>query len=227
MKLKDLSKKNFIKEVIFYNSKIYSIFLSEGDEYDELPMTIMINILDFPLFPTEDYHHAFIPWDKINKKLALDDIFETHFIELSKFRRLIKKGELDLNDPKVRLLLLLNESTDKNLIRKVINMDKHANSIYEKAVSALQNKKEYLAYIRAEQAELDYKAQIRYAEEKGEEVGLKKGEEVGIEKGKIEGKLEGKLEEKMEIAIKLKKLDRPINEIAEITGLPVEEIKKL
>ncbi|MCL2157643.1 MAG: hypothetical protein FWH54_06445, partial [Methanobrevibacter sp.] len=87
----------------------------------------------------------------------------------------------------------------------------------------LKNQKEYLAYIRAEQAELDEKAQLRYATEigveKGEKKGLKKGEKIGLEKGKIE--------EKIEIAIKLKKLDYPPKEIAKITGIPEKEIKEL
>ncbi|WP_449437371.1 hypothetical protein [Pedobacter steynii] len=38
---------------------------------------------------------------------------------------------------------------------------------------------------------------------------------------------EGKLEEKREIAIKLISMNTPIEKIAEITGLPIEEIEKL
>ncbi|MCL2156971.1 MAG: hypothetical protein FWH54_03000 [Methanobrevibacter sp.] len=78
-------------------------------------------------------------------------------------------------------------------------MDKHINKIYEKAQLALQNQEEYLAYIRAEQAELDRKAQIKYGERKG----------------------------KIEVAIKLKKLGYPIKEIAEITGISVEKIREI
>ena len=46
-------------------------------------------------------------------------------------------------------------------------------------------------------------------------------------KGKLEGKIEGKLEEKREIATKLISMNIPINQIAEITGLSIEEIEKL
>ena len=45
-----------------------------------------------------------------------------------------------------------------NLMEKVINMDKSVNKMYEKTLHVLQDQKEYLAYIRVEQAELDYKA---------------------------------------------------------------------
>ena len=36
--------------------------------------------------------------------------------------------------------------------------DKSVNKMYEKTLDVLQDQKEYLAYIRVEQAELDYKA---------------------------------------------------------------------
>jgi predicted transposase/invertase (TIGR01784 family) len=55
--------------------------------------------------------------------------------------------------------------------------------------------------------------------------------EDAVEEGKIEGKIEGikegKIEGKIEIARKLKKRGRPATEIAEDTGLPVDEIEKL
>ncbi|MCL2114950.1 MAG: hypothetical protein FWH29_01880 [Methanobrevibacter sp.] len=82
-------------------------------------------------------------------------------------------------------------------------MDESVNKMFEKTIHVLQDQREYLAYIRAEQADLDYKAQIKYATDKGRE------------------------EEKIKIAIKLKKLDYPLKEIAKITGMPVKEIKKL
>jgi predicted transposase/invertase (TIGR01784 family) len=208
-------QEKFHKRSHFYNSKIYSIFLNEGKDYDELPMSIMINILDFNLLKSENYHHAFILYDKINKKYTIGDILETHYIELPKLRKKVKTGNIDLNNPKIRLLLLLDEKTPQKLIQKVINMDKNVNNIYQKALNALQNQKEYLSYIRAEQAELDYKAQLKYAEK------------TGVKKGKFEGKVEGKADSKIEIAIKLKKLDITLEKIAEITGIPVEEIEEL
>ncbi|MCL2115953.1 MAG: hypothetical protein FWH29_07010, partial [Methanobrevibacter sp.] len=153
----------------------------------------------------------------------LNDIQETHFIELPTLRQELKKHELDLNDPKIRLNILFNKKTPKKLLQKVIKMDKHINKMYEKAQLALQNQEEYLAYIRAEQAELDHKAQIRYGERKGEKNGVKKGEKIGVKKGEKIGLKKGK----MEVAIKLKKLAYPIKEIAEVTGISVEKIKEI
>ena len=45
--------------------------------------------------------------------------------------------------------------------------------------------------------------------------------------GHVEGKAEGKAEGKIETAILCKKKGMPIEDIAEITGLSIEEIEKL
>ncbi|MBB5438494.1 putative transposase/invertase (TIGR01784 family) [Pedobacter sp. AK017] len=60
-------------------------------------------------------------------------------------------------------------------------------------------------------AKSDWNAGIRYAEKKAKE----------------EGKLEGKLEEKLEIALKMKAKGTTKEDIAETTGLSIDEIEKL
>ena len=201
------TQKKFHKRSHFYNSKILSIFLNVGEDYGDMPKIIMINILDFNLHENGNYHKTFVLCDKKNKEYILDDILETHYIELPKFRKEVKKGNINLSNPKDRLILLLNKNTPQNLIDKVIKMDKFAKNIYNKTLHVLQDQQEYLSYIRVQQAEQDKKNIVKYAEEKGEQKGLKKG--------------------KVEIAIKLKKLDFSIEQIAEITEMPLAEIKKL
>ena len=61
--------------------------------------------------------------------------------------------------------------------------------------------------------------------------GIKEGKLEGIKEGKLEGIKEGKLEGikegKLEVAKKLLNKKFSIEEIAGLTGLPVEEIQKL
>jgi len=209
----------FHKRSYFYNSRIYSILLRIGKDHEKLPKTFMINIINFNLHKLDKYHTKFIFCEETYKEYEMADITETHYIDLTVFREKLKKGKIDLNDPKDRITLLFYVEAPQNLINKVIKMDSFAKEIQNNTTRILQDKKEYLAYIRAEQVELDRKGQIRYAEEKG----LKKGKEKGL---KI-GEKKGKKEEKIEIATKLKKLDFPLEQIAEITELPLAEIKKL
>ena len=166
----------------------------------------MINLLDFEIHEIDDYHTTFTLCEK-NHKYYLDDVMETHYIELPKFRKMVKKGNIDLSDPKTRLMLILDNQTPNKLFKKVIKMDEYAKQLYKKTEEVLQDKATYLSYIRAEQAKLDEQAQMEYREEKGRE--------------------KGKKEEKIENAKKMKNKGISLEDIFEITGLDIEFIKKL
>ena len=77
----------------------------------------------------------------------------------------------------------------------------------------------------------DNYAVYKHAEEKGMEKGIEKGIEKGRkegkEEGRIEGKKEGKEEGRKEFALKLLAHNFPLDEIANLTDLSIEEIKKL
>ena len=77
----------------------------------------------------------------------------------------------------------------------------------------------------------DNYAVYKHAEEKGMEKGIEKGIEKGRkegkEEGRIEGKKEGKEEGRKEFALKLLAHNFPLDEIADLTDLSIEEIKKL
>ncbi|MGY4690933.1 transposase [Salibacterium sp. K-3] len=64
-------------------------------------------------------------------------------------------------------------------------------------------------------------------EKKGMEKGWKQGKKEGKEKGKKEGIEQGKEIKQMETASAMLKKDMDIDLIAEITGLPTEEILRL
>ena len=49
----------------------------------------------------------------------------------------------------------------------------------------------------------------------------------GKAEGKLEGKLEGKAERSIEIAQNLKHINIPVEQIANVTGLSIEEIQKI
>ena len=69
------------------------------------------------------------------------------------------------------------------------------------------------------------------AEEEGLKEGIEKGIKKGIKKGKLEGIKEGiekgKLAEQISMAKTMKSKNMDINLISEITGLSIEEIRKL
>ena len=104
-------------------------------------------------------------------------------------------------------MILLNEESPEHLIKKVIKMDSFAYNTYKKAEKVLQDRDGYLAYIKADMAERDKKAQMRYSKNEGIEIGKEKN--------------------KLEIAEKLKNKGYSIEEICEITSLPLSKVKKV
>ena len=55
----------------------------------------------------------------------------------------------------------------------------------------------------------------------------KHAEEKGIEKGKEEGIIKGEKKKSREFALKLLARNTPLDDIADLTGLSIEEIKKM
>lgn len=76
---------------LLYWSKMYSSQLKRGDEYEELCPCIVINIVDFVIFPEHnDYHSEYGVWDaEHNSKLT--DKMAIHFFELKKVPQDIDK----------------------------------------------------------------------------------------------------------------------------------------
>lgn len=201
----------FHKRTHFYDSRLNSLFLSAGENYNELPLVITINILGFNLHPLEKYHTTFKLTETTYKEYILDDVIETHNINLVKFRKKLRNGKFDLNDPEDRITLLFDVKSPQNLIEKVIEMDEFAKNIYEKTLHILKDKQEYISYIRADQAERDKKGMIKYAEKEGKKQGIKEGIE----------------EEKIAIATNLKNKGISLEIISQTTNLPLSKIKKL
>ncbi|MEM8527977.1 MAG: hypothetical protein AAGG68_25270 [Bacteroidota bacterium] len=76
-------------------------------------------------------------------------------------------------------------------------------------------KEELIAYDNASIAEQDERGRLVAAEKKG------------IARGVVKGKQEGKLEEKEDVVARCWRKKMEIVEIAEISGLTVEEVKKI
>ena len=61
----------------------------------------------------------------------------------------------------------------------------------------------------------------------GQKLGLEQGQKLGLEQGQKIGEKLGEINKEKEIAKKLKQKNVALEEIAEITGLSIDEIKRL
>lgn len=203
---------------VTYASKVIARETSKGTKYEDIKNVIMINILGYDLFDFDEYiSRTKIVLDKHRDYEAINTI-QWYFIELKKFRN----QNPDMNDKVNQWLALIDdereewiqmaEKKNKTLVkaRKEIN--------YLTGDAAVRR----LAELR-EDWETDYESGLSYARKEGKEEGLKEGKKEGLK----EGKIEGERDEKIKTAKKLIKLKLPIEQIAEITELPVEEVKKI
>lgn len=81
---------DFRDRTLFYWAKLYTSTLKSGEEYGELKQTITINIINFNMFDSEDFHTEIvtITIEKGTNKLFTDK-FSMHFFELKKIGKKI------------------------------------------------------------------------------------------------------------------------------------------
>ena len=212
---------NMDKRSLYYWSREYIDNIEEGQDYIELPKVIAINIVNYNFLDTDDFHTVFQLREAKNKDLILTESLEIHFLNMVKFRRLVKKDIV--NDHLHRWLTWFDKSSPPELIEEVVTMDTTLLNAEEQLAYLSGDKDIKLLYERRWKHKLDWNSSMGDARREGEKKGLRKG----LKEGLREGILEGKSNEKLEIALKLKTIGRPISEITEVTGLSQETVEKL
>ena len=100
---------DFKDRTLFYWSRMYGEELRSGDEYADLRQTICINIINFDLFDSPEYHSFFRVMENERHEL-LTDKFAIHFFELKKI------GKARKNKPMEDWLDLINAETEDELM---------------------------------------------------------------------------------------------------------------
>lgn len=110
---------DFLERTTRYASKLLSREIGNGLDYAAIKKTILINILDFELFPTEEYLSE--TTIVLNKHRDYEVIKNPkwYFIELPKFRKM----EPDMNDKLIQWLLFIDDY-DRRLIKMAENKNK-------------------------------------------------------------------------------------------------------
>jgi len=108
---------NYPIRALYYWAKEFSNALAEGENYSELPKTIVISILGFKQFENPSkFHHEFWPLERTTHE-PLTDKCQLHFYELPKL------PPLDVNDKGKNLWLqLFNAKTEEDL-EKISKME--------------------------------------------------------------------------------------------------------
>lgn len=204
-----LYSKNFISRILYYWSRLYSKQIKRGNNYNELHKTICIAIINQNIPYLEDLK-AHTKWqirEEKDRTKILTDNLEIHIIEIQKA---IKEYDNDRKNKVLQWMMFLNEPGSMEVDRIMEKNEEIKEAKVTLRELSEEESKQQIAELR-EKYILDTKDIF--------ETGIEKGIENGIEKGISN--------EKINIAKKLLKINMPIKQISEITGLSEEKIKEL
>ena len=205
---------DFVKRIYYYIAKNIVSELNENESYDIISQVISINFVNFNMdfYDEGKAHRCFKLIDTQNHNVSLD-IIQMHIIEIPRFIKILYNSNTD-DIKKNKILSWIEFFTVKDL-EEVKDKLKEVNSIMPKVIDKYErfiSSKEEMEVYNARDAFL-YGQTIMLKKEREE--GIKEGIEKGIEK------------EKYSLAINMKNKNMDINLISELTGLSIEEVKKL
>ena len=214
----------FLQRVLFNSAKAYVRQLDKGFDYSLLKPVYSLNLVNDIFEPQlPEYYHYFKLVHEEHTEKVIDGLHLV-FVELPKFTP-HSMSEKKMQVLWLRYLTEIKDGTEK------IPQELLDNAETGKAISVLETS----SYNDAQLASYDKfwdtisieKTLYNSGERKGREEGLMEGEAIGMEKGRAEGMAEGRAEEKRKIASGMKQAGIPLETIAVITGLPLEEVKSI
>ena len=207
----------FKKRSLFYWSSLYNNSIKSNESYVRLKKCIVINIVDFTLFNGGGYHKEFQVLEATSHLRLVDDL-EIHFIELPLVDD--KKPLEDMTD--IEKWMIFMKDSDIESKRALIEALKERKVEIKMAADHLDKingdelLKEQLEAIEKYRYDVNTRMHIARME------GLEEGHEKGLEEGVEQGSNNKALQIARSLLGKLKD-----DEIAEVTGLSLETVKKL
>ena len=209
-----VERSNLPERLLFYFSKLYLKEIGKGEDYRIAKRVVLIAIIDYNLkIEIEDKKMETI-WQIVEKnhpKTILTNKFEIHILELEKVKEEYKKNK---ENKKAQWLLFLDDPETKEV-----------KEIMEKN----EDVKEAVIEVRklSQDEQLQREAELREKAIMDEKAIYQAGLDNGKEEGEKLGRKKGRVETMKEVAKKLLKQNMNIENVAEITGLTIEEIEKL
>ncbi|MCL2185455.1 MAG: Rpn family recombination-promoting nuclease/putative transposase [Treponema sp.] len=119
---------NYPERVLYHWAREYSTALPSSKDYKVLPRTIIINIIDFPLFDCSEFHSEFQLLE-VSRRELLSDKMCFHFFELTKI-----PDDINADNMLLLWLALFKADTEEELTKikslEVKIMDQAINAYY-------------------------------------------------------------------------------------------------
>ena len=177
--------------------------------YDRLAQTYQVTSCSYTVFPARpDFVNSFsLRHDRDNELLT--DAIHVIFVELSKLRKIIGKSVRDMTDLEKWAVFFryAAEPVYRETVNEIIASKEALLVAGELLMNVSQDERERAVFRSRRMFQTDLESNLATVEERGERRGERKG--------------------RIEIARKLLLRNRPLEEIAEDTGLSLAEIEKL
>ena len=210
-----VDKKNVEKRILFYWSKMYTMSIESGDDYEKLEKSIVVLFTDYNLQKLEKVNKFITKWnirEEENPKIILTDALEIYIIELSKGKELM--GNMS------------KEEQTKNSLNTWLQFINNPEAIVDMENKEVKKAKEVLEEISKDEDER-YKAELRQKYIMDQKATEAAGYDKGLEAGIKQGLEQGARQEKLEIAKNLLSMGLSIEQVIEATSLNKEEIDLL
>ena len=207
------------KRAEYYVSRLLSSTLDVGDDWDKIPKSYQISVLNFKFDKTNDnpIHYYTMLDPKDGAKLA--DRLNVIFIELPKIPEFDENTDIK-NLPTIikwcKFILDADNPEKQGVISKIAESEEGIMAAENTLSRISQDRWRWIIQGQIEGRERDIRSGYHAAERRGMENGLKKGIEQGERKAKVEMARQ---------LLSMRVLSS--NQIAQATGLSLEEIDSL
>ena len=208
----------FLERSLYYAAMSYSLQLKKGGEYHALSPVIFVGLLDFEVFPSvagdEDYHSLHRILDVRDHRWAMKGM-EFHFLELPKLRRRRVGPRTGLE----RLLSYLGNVGGEPAMQELAQADSRVERMMQLESLFTRDPDLLRDYFIDLRDRLDYENSFKWARADGLEQGRAEGE--------ARGRAEGEARGRADTARNLLRMGLAPSQIAEATGLSLDEIEAL
>ena len=225
------------KRAEYQVSRLETTYLKKGDTWEKAPKVYQITVLDFIYTKIDEAKpetkKAVSRYSMRTKDgLELTNALNIVFIELPKVKGLEKS--LDTNTQLENWALFLKDADNpkkNNVIKELTSKEAGLMSAQQSLSSISANQSLWITQYRQELADRDYRSSLSVAMNKGilqgRSEGLLQGRKEGRNEGLLQGRSEGLLQGRTEAARNALKLGFTLEQVAQITGLSLDDLSSL
>ena len=210
---------------VYYACKLHSSQSLRGSTYDKTVRTYQVTFCGYTVFEGRpEFLNRFSLRNEKGEELT--DVLNLVFVELSKLKEVVKKpvGTMAPLEMWPVFFRYADDGRYETVIEEIAVVRKEIAMANALLKNISRDEDERARFRAREKYQSDWEHSMIVRERKGRAEGEAKGKAEGRVEGEAKGKAEGKAEGRAEVVCNLLKMQMPLEQISEVTGLSVYEI---